>query len=40
MSSTIAELERRRAELGVSYVIVNVAFIEDFAPLVARLSGK
>jgi alkanesulfonate monooxygenase SsuD/methylene tetrahydromethanopterin reductase-like flavin-dependent oxidoreductase (luciferase family) len=34
-----AELERRRAELGVSYVSVNSAFIEEFAPLVARLSG-
>jgi probable F420-dependent oxidoreductase len=34
-----AELERRRTELGVSYVSVNSAFIEEFAPLVARLSG-
>jgi alkanesulfonate monooxygenase SsuD/methylene tetrahydromethanopterin reductase-like flavin-dependent oxidoreductase (luciferase family) len=34
------ELERRRAELGFSYVIVNGAFIEEFAPVVARLSGK
>lgn len=34
-----AELERRRTELGVSYVSVNSAFIEDFAPVVARLSG-
>ncbi len=35
-----AELERRRDELGVSYVSVNSAFIEGFAPLVERLSGK
>ena len=35
-----AELERRRAELGSSYVIVNSAFIEAFAPVVAQLSGK
>lgn len=34
------ELERRRTELGVSYISVNSAFIEEFAPLVARLSGK
>jgi probable F420-dependent oxidoreductase len=34
-----AELERRRDELGVSYVSVNGAFIEEFAPVVARLSG-
>ena len=33
------ELERRRTELGVSYVSVNSAFMEEFAPLVARLSG-
>jgi probable F420-dependent oxidoreductase len=35
-----AELERRREELGVSYVSVDGAFIEEFAPLVERLSGK
>jgi probable F420-dependent oxidoreductase len=34
-----AELERRREELGVSYVSVNSAFLEEFAPLVAQLSG-
>src|SRR5207302_702928 len=34
------ELERRRDELGVSYVSVNSAFIEEFAPLVERLAGK
>ncbi|TCK24564.1 LLM class flavin-dependent oxidoreductase [Pseudonocardia endophytica] len=34
-----AELERRRAELGVSYVSVNGSFLEEFAPLVERLSG-
>ncbi|MEQ0564915.1 LLM class flavin-dependent oxidoreductase [Amycolatopsis sp. NEAU-NG30] len=34
------ELERRRDELGVSYFSVNGAFLEAFAPLVERLSGK
>ncbi|RSM40730.1 LLM class flavin-dependent oxidoreductase [Amycolatopsis balhimycina DSM 5908] len=34
------ELERRREELGISYVSVNSAFIEQFAPLVERLTGK
>lgn len=34
------ELERRREEFGVSYFSVNSAFIEQFAPLVARLTGK
>lgn len=35
-----AELERRREEQGVSYFSVNGAFLEEFAPVVARLSGK
>ncbi|MEU0532115.1 LLM class flavin-dependent oxidoreductase [Amycolatopsis tolypomycina] len=35
-----AELQRRRDELGVSYISVNGAFLEDFAPVVALLSGK
>ncbi|MFF0147815.1 alkanesulfonate monooxygenase SsuD/methylene tetrahydromethanopterin reductase-like flavin-dependent oxidoreductase (luciferase family) [Amycolatopsis sulphurea] len=34
------ELERRRAEYGVSYVSVNGAFLTEFAPIVARLSGQ
>ncbi|MFB9926561.1 LLM class flavin-dependent oxidoreductase [Amycolatopsis halotolerans] len=34
------ELQRRREELGVSYYSVNGAFLEDFAPVVARLSGR
>jgi alkanesulfonate monooxygenase SsuD/methylene tetrahydromethanopterin reductase-like flavin-dependent oxidoreductase (luciferase family) len=34
------ELERRREQFGVSYVSVNGAFIEEFAPVVERLSGK
>ena len=33
------ELQRRREELGVSYFSVNSAFLEEFAPVVARLSG-
>ncbi|WP_410614884.1 LLM class flavin-dependent oxidoreductase [Amycolatopsis sp. lyj-109] len=36
----VAELERRREEQGVSYFSVNGAFLEEFAPVVARLSGK
>ncbi|WP_406630428.1 LLM class flavin-dependent oxidoreductase [Amycolatopsis sp. WGS_07] len=34
------ELQRRREELGVSYFSVNGAFLEDFAPVIARLSGR
>ncbi|KAB2340394.1 TIGR03621 family F420-dependent LLM class oxidoreductase [Actinomadura rudentiformis] len=34
------ELERRRAEYGFSYVTVGEAVLDDFAPVVARLSGR
>jgi probable F420-dependent oxidoreductase len=34
------ELRRRREELGVSYLTVNSAFLEEFAPVVGRLSGS
>ncbi|GAA3524432.1 LLM class flavin-dependent oxidoreductase [Amycolatopsis ultiminotia] len=38
-SALADELERRREEYGISYVSVNGAFIEAFAPAVARLRG-
>lgn len=34
------ELERRRAEYGFSYVTVSESVADDFAPVVARLSGR
>jgi hypothetical protein len=34
------ELERRRADLGISYFTVNAAFIEQFAPVMELLSGR
>jgi probable F420-dependent oxidoreductase len=34
------ELQRRRDAYGVSYVSVNGAFIEQFAPVVERLAGR
>ena len=34
------ELERRRAEYGISYVTVNDQSFEAFAPVVARLGGR
>jgi probable F420-dependent oxidoreductase len=34
------ELQRRRDALGVSYVSVNSAFVEAFAPVVERLAGR
>jgi len=36
----VDELQRRRDRLGVSYVSVNAAFVEQFAPVVERLTGK
>ncbi|HET6705215.1 LLM class flavin-dependent oxidoreductase, partial [Amycolatopsis sp.] len=40
VDAMVAELERRRDEQGVNYFSVNGAFLEQFAPVVARLSGK
>ena len=34
------ELERRRDSIGVSYVSVNGAFMEQLAPVVERLAGR
>jgi probable F420-dependent oxidoreductase len=34
------ELERRRDRLGISYVSVNAAYIEPFAPVVELLAGR
>jgi probable F420-dependent oxidoreductase len=34
------ELERRRERLGISYVSVNAAYIEQFAPVVELLTGS
>ncbi|GGQ05539.1 LLM class flavin-dependent oxidoreductase [Streptosporangium pseudovulgare] len=35
----VETLRRRRDRLGVSYVSVNAQFMEEFAPVVARLAG-
>lgn len=35
-----AELDRRRAELGVSYLAVSEPFAEALAPVVERLTGS
>lgn len=34
------ELQRRREAFGVSYVAVNAAFIDQFAPVVELLAGR
>jgi probable F420-dependent oxidoreductase len=36
----IDELQRRRDTIGVSYVSVNGAFMEQFAPVVEQLTGR
>jgi len=34
------ELERRRDVLGISYMSVNVAFMDQFAPVIELLAGR
>jgi hypothetical protein len=34
------ELERRRERFGISYVSVNAAYLEQFAPVVELLAGR
>lgn len=34
------ELQRRRERFGASYIVVNGAFAEQFAPVVERLTGR
>jgi len=40
VDSVAAEVERRRAQYGISYVTVGDSAMEAFAPVVARLAGK
>jgi len=34
------EIQRRREEIGFSYVVVGAAFVETLAPVVAELAGR
>jgi alkanesulfonate monooxygenase SsuD/methylene tetrahydromethanopterin reductase-like flavin-dependent oxidoreductase (luciferase family) len=34
------ELQRRREQLGISYVSVNAAYLDQFAPVVELLAGR
>jgi probable F420-dependent oxidoreductase len=36
----VDELQRRREQIGVSYISVNGAFYEQLAPVVERLAGR
>ncbi len=40
VDSVCDELRRRRQQWGVSYVTVDAACCDAFAPVVARLSGS
>jgi hypothetical protein len=35
----VETLQRRREELGISYIVVQEDALEPFAPVVARLTG-
>jgi alkanesulfonate monooxygenase SsuD/methylene tetrahydromethanopterin reductase-like flavin-dependent oxidoreductase (luciferase family) len=38
--ATVEELQRRREEIGFSYVVVGAAFADALAPVVAELAGR
>jgi hypothetical protein len=40
VDDVVETLERRRAELGISYVSIPADAVDAFAPVVARLGGK
>ncbi len=40
VDAIVEALEARRARYGISYVVVFEQFMETFAPIVARLSGR
>jgi hypothetical protein len=35
----VEELQMRREQFGISYITVNEQYMNDFAPVVARLAG-
>jgi probable F420-dependent oxidoreductase len=39
VSQIVEDLQRRREQLGISYIAVHEAFRETFAPMIARLAG-
>jgi alkanesulfonate monooxygenase SsuD/methylene tetrahydromethanopterin reductase-like flavin-dependent oxidoreductase (luciferase family) len=38
-AAAVEELQRRREEIGFSYVVIGVDFADTFAPVVAELAG-
>jgi hypothetical protein len=39
-AAAIDELQRRREEIGFSYVVAGAAFADRLAPVVAELAGR
>jgi probable F420-dependent oxidoreductase len=39
-AAMVDELQRRREQIGVSYISVNGAFLEQLSPVVERLAGR
>ena len=37
--AAVEELQRRREEIGFSYVVIGADFADTFAPVVAELAG-
>ena len=38
-AAAVEELQRRREEIGFSYVVIGADFADTFAPVVAELAG-
>jgi len=39
-AAAVEEIQRRREEIGFSYVVIGADFADKFAPVVAELSGR
>ena len=39
-AAAIEEVQRRREELGFSYIVIGADFADTMAPVVAALSGR
>jgi alkanesulfonate monooxygenase SsuD/methylene tetrahydromethanopterin reductase-like flavin-dependent oxidoreductase (luciferase family) len=38
--AAVEEIQRRREEIGFSYVVIGADFADEFAPVVAELTGR
>ena len=39
-AAAVEEIQRRREEIGFSYVVIGADFADEFAPVVAELTGR